>query len=134
MGAMKMKNQKKGKLLKYFFGVYMLYSSSSFSDELPFSATQMGVCEFAKENTATNKSLRSLYSCKDKVLVISNASNKIILVHDIFLNEKKCKNHLFLDGEAEGPVEIGGKIVIATSCKILRIDLSVDKERFNYRF
>ena len=133
MRAMKMRNRERGQLLKICW-IFLFNNSPSFAERLPFSAFQMGICEFAKGNTEANKSLRSLYSCKDKIIIITNTSNKIILVHDIVLNEYKCRNHLFLNGEWDGPLKSGEKIAIATSCKIVQIDLRIDKDRFQYKF
>ena len=109
-------------------------SSPAVAEDLPFSARQMGVCDYAVGASSTNKSLRSLYSCKDKMVIITNETTKTLAFGDIVINQNKCKNHLFLDGDAGGPLKAGDRIVFATTCMVSRIDLSVNGGAYSYKF
>ena len=104
------------------------------ADDLPFAVTQMGVCDYAVDKSETSKSLRSLYSCKQKVITIRNTSSKTRVFQNVVINQAKCKNHMFLDGDAGGPLKSGEKITFATSCKVSRIDLTVDRDDYYYIF
>ena len=120
--------------LGLFLAHVPLCMSFALADDLPFSVQQKGLCDFAVENTQTHRSLRSLYSCKDKVIIITNVSPRTSVFDDIILNEDRCKNHLFLDGDAEGPLKSGEQRVVATTCDVSRIDLKIDNKRYTHRF
>ena len=112
----------------------VLFTGAALADDLPFSVARMGVCDYAVDKSETSKSLRSLYSCKQKVIVITNASGKTLLFEKVLINQNKCRNHLFLDGEPMGPLRAGDKITFATSCNVTRIDLKIDREDYYYLF
>ncbi len=125
--------------LKIFtFGLFLtqaaLSMSPAFADDLPFSVQRMSICDFAVDGSQTHRSLRSLYSCNDKVIIITNVSTKTSVFDDIVLNEDQCKNHLFLDGDSEGPIQPEARRVVATTCSVSRVDLKVDGKRYSYRF
>lgn len=111
-----------------------LSMSAALAADQPFSISQKGVCEFAVDQTQTHRSLRSLYSCADKVIIITNTGAKTAVYDAILLNEGKCKNHLFLDGQAEGPVKADEQIVIVTTCDVARVDLKIDNVKYSHRF
>ena len=111
-----------------------LSMGSALAAEQPFSVSQKGVCQFAVDQTQTHRSLRSLYSCADKVIIITNTGAKTAIYDAILLNEGKCKNHLFLDGQAEGPVKVDEQIVIVTTCDVSRVDLKIDNAKYSHRF
>ena len=128
-----------GKKLKLsMFGAVLakvtLFTGAALADDLPFSVARMGVCDYAVDKSETSKSLRSLYSCKQKVIVITNASSKTLLFEKLVINQNKCKNRLFLDGEPMGPLRAGDKITFATSCNVTRIDLKIDRDDYYYLF
>ena len=104
------------------------------AEDMPFSVERKGVCEYASDKSDTSRSLRSLYSCKHKIVIIRNTSDKIKIFDRVVLNQNKCRNHLFLDGEAEGPIKPDGAVVFATSCKLTRIDFRIDQAAYFHRF
>ena len=111
-----------------------IFSGAAMADDLPFSVTRMSVCDYAVDRSEVNKSLRSLYSCKHNMIIIVNVSGKTLAFEKVVINQNKCKNHLFLNGEPKGPLKAGDKITFATSCNVSRLDMKIGREDFYYLF
>ncbi len=127
-----------GKLKAFVFCLLLAQGASpigaALADDPLFSVARMGVCDYAVDRSDVSKSLRSLYSCKQKVIIITNETGKTLVFDEVVINQKKCKNHLFLDGEPMGPIKAGAKITFATSCNVSRLDLKIDHADYYYLF
>jgi len=127
-----------GKFKLFAFIAFLTQAASGvgpvLSDELPFSVAQMGVCDYAADTSPVSKSLRSLYACRHKVIIITNATTNTMVFDDVVINQNKCKDHLFLDGASGGPLEAGGRIVVVTSCKVSRIDFKINDDAYFHQF